>query len=88
VLAADAMTEAALRGGPFDVVLADPPYGEADLARLVRHAAEALAPGGVLVLEHRASDPAPPAPETLAPWKARRYGGTTLTLWVRQKEAR
>ncbi|MGQ0722436.1 MAG: 16S rRNA (guanine(966)-N(2))-methyltransferase RsmD [Candidatus Eiseniibacteriota bacterium] len=88
VLAADAMSEAALRGGPFDVVLADPPYGETDLGGVVRHAAEALAPGGVLVLEHPAKEAAPPVPETLAPWKARRYGGTTLTLWVRDKEAR
>jgi 16S rRNA (guanine966-N2)-methyltransferase len=87
VVAADATTEPALRGGPFDVVLADPPYGEVDLSGVVRHAATALAPRGVLVLEHPARSPAPAAPETLAPWKARRYGGTALTLWVREEEA-
>ena len=86
VLACDATEQAVIRGGPFDVVLADPPYRAVDLARLVRRSAAALAPGGVLVLEHSAKNPAPSAPESLALWKSRRYGGTAVTLWVRQED--
>jgi 16S rRNA (guanine966-N2)-methyltransferase len=86
VLAGDALKPATVRGGPFEVVLADPPYGAVDLGLLLRRGAEALTPGGVLVLEHAAKEPLPPAPESLAVWKSRRYGGTAVTLWVREEE--
>jgi 16S rRNA (guanine966-N2)-methyltransferase len=86
VVAGSAASAAAFASGPFDLVLCDPPYGT-PLAPLARAAAGALAPGGVLVLEHAAGDPAPEPPESLALWKARRYGGTTLTLYARDPEA-
>jgi 16S rRNA (guanine966-N2)-methyltransferase len=38
--------------GPFDVVMADPPYDESDLDAVVEMAAGWLAPDGRLVLEH------------------------------------
>jgi 16S rRNA (guanine966-N2)-methyltransferase len=39
-------------GGPFDIVVLDPPYDLPDLASLVERASAQLAPGGVVVLEH------------------------------------
>jgi len=86
VLAVDAASPVALRDGPFDLVLADPPYGAGVLADLPGRVAAALAPGGVLALEHAATDPPPDPPETLALWKSRRYGGTMVTLYVRDPE--
>lgn len=83
----DAGSASAFAGGPFDLVLADPPYGEADLAALLARAAAALAPGGVLAVEQAAGGDLPDAPETLALWKDRRYGTTRLTLYVRQEGA-
>jgi 16S rRNA (guanine(966)-N(2))-methyltransferase RsmD len=39
-------------GGPFDVIVLDPPYDYEPLLALVVSAARQLAPAGVLVLEH------------------------------------
>lgn len=86
VSAVDAASPSALRGGPFDLVLADPPYGCGDLAELPRRIAPVLVPGGVLAVEHAATVAPPGAPETLALWKSRRYGGTVVTLYVREGE--
>ncbi len=70
----------------FDLVFADPPYTEGLEPRIVVGAASRLSPGGVLVLEHSSRTAAPAPPEGLAIWKARRYGDTTLTLYVRVAE--
>ena len=43
---------ASLPGAPFDLVLADPPYGDSALDAIVIALSAALAPGGLLVLEH------------------------------------
>jgi 16S rRNA (guanine966-N2)-methyltransferase len=84
----DAAGAAAFAGGPFDLVLADPPYGEADLGLLLARAARAMAAGGVLAVERAAAGGGTPEPpETLALWKDRRYGSTRLTLYVRQEGA-
>lgn len=70
------------RGGPFDLVLLDPPYREPQEALFTRltdlRAAGALAPDARVVIERdrRAEDPEPP------PWLARErvrsYGDTVL----------
>lgn len=83
----DAASAAAFAGGPFDLVLADPPYGEADPGALLARAAAALAPEGILAVEQAAGGRLPEPPETLALWKDRRYGSTRLTLYVRQEGA-
>lgn len=79
VVAADVLR--ALRGplpsSPFDLVLADPPYGLDPvpvLAGLVGH----LAPGAVVVLERAARQPPPVWPAGLTPTGSRRYGDTLL----------
>lgn len=44
-------------GGPFDLIVLDPPYDLPDLDGAVAAAAVRLAPGGRLVLEHRRGRP-------------------------------
>ena len=60
-----------LPGGPFDIVVLDPPYDYANLAEAVQDAAGQRVPGGLVVLEH-ASRVVPPQPDHL--------GAAPLTL--------
>jgi 16S rRNA (guanine(966)-N(2))-methyltransferase RsmD len=48
-----------LPAGAFDLVLIDPPYGDAALGEILDAAARIVAPGGLIVLEHGARRPAP-----------------------------
>lgn len=71
--------------GPFGLVFLDPPYADvptAAFAEILAKAAALVADGGVLVLEHASPD-APPGIAGLAQDRSRRYGDTTLTLYVR-----
>lgn len=67
---------------PYDVVLADPPYGLANpelstmLAQLVRHGW--TRPGTVVVVERARRCDAPEWPPPLVAGKVRRYGDTEL----------
>jgi 16S rRNA (guanine966-N2)-methyltransferase len=78
--------ETYLRGGrvgPFDLVFLDPPYalGVGPVAGLLaRLAADALAPGAVVVLEAAVRAEPPPWPAGLEPERPRRYGDTALHL--------
>jgi len=71
---------AALPGGPFDVVLADPPYRtpaedvDAVLGALLPH----VAPAAVVVVERDRRDTAPTWPQWLEAREPRRYGNTVL----------
>ena len=85
VVPGDAFGSAVAARGPFDLVLADPPYRDGVEQRLVEEMGRRLTFGGVLALEHAMDRPAPET-EGLAVWKARRYGGTLLTLYVRAAE--
>ena len=60
-----------LPGGPFDIVMLDPPYDYENLGEAVRDAGSQRAGGGLVVLEH-ASRVRPPQPIEL--------GETALTL--------
>ena len=82
VLVTDAASSELWGPGPWDVILADPPYAEPP-DRLVDAAAGGLAPGGKLVLEHSARTPSPEGTETLALWKERRYGDTRVSIYRR-----
>lgn len=69
--------------GPFGVVFLDPPYADvktAAFANVLGRAAELLAPGGALVLEHASSDEPPTIPGVDLD-RSRRYGDTTLSLY-------
>jgi 16S rRNA (guanine966-N2)-methyltransferase len=60
-----------LPGGPFDIVVLDPPYDYTALDEAVRDALGQRAAGGLVVLEH-ASRVTPPQPNS--------FGETQLTL--------
>jgi 16S rRNA (guanine966-N2)-methyltransferase len=68
-------------GGPFDLVLADPPYAVADVGPFLRAAHAVLAPGGTVVVERdRAA-----AAETAGPLACARsetYGRCRLDFYV------
>lgn len=63
--------------GSFDLIFADPPYDEADLAKLLEATAGVLAEGGILVFEMRARG-AYSLPPDWSLIKEKRYGGTRM----------
>jgi 16S rRNA (guanine(966)-N(2))-methyltransferase RsmD len=84
-LAELAVAPAAPAAAPFDVVFADPPYGEtALLARALELAAPHLRPGGVLVAKHFWREPPPATIGLLASDRERRFGETALTFYRRR----
>lgn len=68
--------------GPFDLVLADPPYADVAAAAqaLGAVARAALDPCAAVVLEHAARDAAPPI-DRLELDRTRRYGDTALSFY-------
>ncbi len=68
-------------GGPFDIIVLDPPYEYAALATAVRDAASQRSPGAVLVLEH-ASRLAPPAPGGLTVTRTVKSGDSALSFYA------
>jgi 16S rRNA (guanine966-N2)-methyltransferase len=76
-------------GGPYDVVIVDPPYAEAALVARVLEllggsAGERLSPDGVIVAKHFWRDRPPPAVGLLASFDERRFGETALTFYRRR----
>lgn len=67
-------------GGPFDLIVLDPPYAAPWIDDAVRAAAALLAPGGRLALEH-ASKRAAPAVEGLVLERTRRAGDSALSTY-------
>jgi 16S rRNA (guanine966-N2)-methyltransferase len=67
-------------GGPWDLVIADPPYEARAIVTPLQLAAERLAPNGALVLKHfwRVE---PPEIERASVVRRRRFGETMLTFW-------
>jgi len=79
--------DAAAPSGPFDLVLADPPYADTDaLVRTLELVAPHLADGGVVVAKHFWRDAPPPRVGMLAATRHRRFGETALTLYERASE--
>jgi 16S rRNA (guanine966-N2)-methyltransferase len=70
-----------LPGGPFDIVVLDPPYDYAQLEAAVRDAATQRAADGILVLEH-ASRVMPPAPPGMTPTRTVKSGDSALTFYA------
>jgi 16S rRNA (guanine966-N2)-methyltransferase len=66
--------------GPFDLVLADPPYHhpKAELAQTLAHLVVHLAPGATVIVERSVRDGSPPWPPSLLAGAPRRYGDTAL----------
>jgi len=71
--------------GPYDLVLADPPYAIADdeLAATLSATAPLLARGGVAVVERAARSAAPPATTGMFVERDKRYGDTAV-WWLRR----
>ena len=69
------------RPGAFDVIWLDPPY-DSDSAAGLEAATNALAPGGLLVLE-RATRREPDVPASLARIRDVKSGDSTLTFFTR-----
>lgn len=69
--------------GPYDLVLADPPYAEADVPGLLgRLDSEGLvAPEGRIVVEHSSRLVAPDKAAGFGLWKRRRYGDATVSIY-------
>jgi 16S rRNA (guanine(966)-N(2))-methyltransferase RsmD len=67
-------------GGPFDIVVLDPPYEYDAIADAVVNAATQRAAAGVVVLEH-ASRVMPPAPPGLTPARTVTSGDSALTFY-------
>ncbi|MFI7482908.1 16S rRNA (guanine(966)-N(2))-methyltransferase RsmD [Kocuria sp. M1R5S2] len=66
--------------GPWDLVLADPPYplSEQELTAALAPLAGRLGEGGVVVVERSSRSPEPNWPPGLARFEHRRHGETTL----------
>ena len=77
---------AGVAGGPFDLVVADPPYDDpASLVRALEQSEPLLAPGARVVAKHFWRDPPPPVIGLLASERERRFGETALTFYRRQE---
>lgn len=72
---------APLPGGPFDLIVLDPPYDYAHVHEAVRDAAAQRAAGGTLVLEH-ASRVTPPQPDGLTITRTVTSGDSALTFYA------
>ncbi len=66
---------------PFDVIVLDPPYDEADLLACVTCAAPWLADGGVLVLEHARRRTSPPSAGRLILTRVVTSGDSALSFY-------
>lgn len=77
----------ATEGGPFDIVIVDPPYAETELLTATLEAlGPHLASSARVVAKHFWRDPPPPAVGLLASERERRFGETTLTVFRRQED--
>ena len=70
----------AVPGGPFDIIVLDPPYDYDGLDDAVTNAGSQRAADGVVVLEH-AARVTPPAPSGLALTRTVKSGDSALTFY-------
>lgn len=66
-------------GRRFEIVSLDPPYDDEGLLEALALSARLLAPGGMLIVEHRSSS-AIEVPAGLLPFRSYRHGDTALTV--------
>lgn len=78
--AVDRVLDSPAGSGPWDLVLADPPYPleGAALTGTLERVVAVMAPGGLLVLERSSRSVEPDWPAGLEPLEQRAYGETTL----------
>ena len=83
VIIRDVVERALLRplpGGPFDLIVLDPPYEYAHLEAAVANAATQRADGGMVILEH-ASRVTPPQPAGITLTRTVTSGDSALTFY-------
>ncbi|MEP6782791.1 MAG: 16S rRNA (guanine(966)-N(2))-methyltransferase RsmD [Acidobacteriota bacterium] len=83
VIIRDTVERALLRplpGGPFDIVVLDPPYDYAHLDAAVTHAASQRAVDGIVILEH-ATRVTPPQPAGLSLTRTVKSGDSALSFY-------
>lgn len=78
---ASRVLQRSISGGPFDLVILDPPYDFAVLDAVVGAAATQRAPGALVILEH-ASRLAPPQPPGLTLTRTVTSGDSALTFYA------
>jgi len=69
----------AMAGMRFEIVYLDPPYDDSGLADALALSARLLAPGGMVIVEHRSSC-AVRVPAGLVPYRSYRHGDAALTV--------
>ena len=69
-----------LPGGPFDIIVLDPPYDYAHLDAAVAHAATQRAGDGIVILEH-AARVIPPQPDGITLTRTVTSGDSALTFY-------
>jgi 16S rRNA G966 N2-methylase RsmD len=69
-----------LPGGPFDLIVLDPPYDYAHLADAVANAGTQRAADGIVILEH-ASRVTPPQPPGLSLTRTVKSGDSALSFY-------
>ena len=80
------VSTAATEAGPFDLVIADPPYdGAGAMDQTLESLGPLLAPGARVVAKHFWRETPPPVIGLLASERERRFGETALTFYRRQE---
>ena len=70
-----------LLGGQYDVILADPPYADTQIASVLSQLGELTAAEGLVAVEHASRVSLPDEASPLRLWK--RHGDTTLSIYHR-----
>jgi 16S rRNA (guanine966-N2)-methyltransferase len=78
---ASRVLEKPLPGGPFDIIVLDPPYDYAALGEAVTKAGEQRAAGGIVILEH-ATRVTPPRARGLTLTRTVTSGDSALTFYA------
>jgi 16S rRNA (guanine(966)-N(2))-methyltransferase RsmD len=75
-------------GGPYDLILADPPYADPEGPALITWPAlhRLLAPAAVVVLEHSPRVTVPDLAGPLRYMRTRRYGDSALSFWHDERD--
>jgi 16S rRNA (guanine966-N2)-methyltransferase len=73
-----------LIGGPYDLIVADPPYADPQITAVLSQLGPLTAPDGLVAIEHASRVALPDEAPGLALWKRRRHGDTTLSIYRKQ----
>ena len=72
-------------GGPFEIILLDPPYAATEAAEILALLAPFLAGGGVVVYEHTSRYNPPERPSGLQLTDRRLYGDSAVAFYIGQE---